>query len=56
MLQYGPLGADVQVAMNQALGTTACGNASLDGTGPCTVVDVQQAVNAGLGQSCRVGP
>lgn len=47
---------DVQLAINQALGTTACGSASLDGSGTCTAVDVQRVINASLGQSCRVGP
>lgn len=47
---------DVQSAMNQAIGTAACGTADLLQNGTCNVVDVQRVVNASLGQSCRVGP
>jgi len=47
---------DVQIAIQQALGITACGNADLQGTGSCTVVDVQRIVNASLGAACKTGP
>jgi hypothetical protein len=46
---------DVTSAVDQALGTAACTNADLVGTGTCTVVDVQRVVNAKDGQVCRVG-
>jgi hypothetical protein len=46
--------ADVQSAINQALGTTAC-TGDLVGTGTCTVVDVQRVINASLGGICRLG-
>jgi hypothetical protein len=47
---------DVQAAINQALGITACGTAALQQPGQCNVVDVQRVVNAALGGSCRTGP
>ena len=47
---------DVEIAISQALGTSACTNASLQNNGTCTVVDVQRVVDASLGQSCLVGP
>ena len=47
---------DVQIALQQALGATACGSADLQQNGTCNVVDVQRVVNASLTQSCRVGP
>ena len=46
---------DVQSAISQAIGTTACSNADLVGNGVCSVVDVQRVANAASGQSCRVG-
>jgi hypothetical protein len=46
--------ADVQSAINQALGTAAC-TGGLAGTGSCTVVDVQRVINASLGGVCRLG-
>ena len=48
--------SDVQIALAQALGQTACGSADLEQSGTCTVVGVQRVVNASLGQACRVGP
>jgi hypothetical protein len=47
--------ADVQIAINQALGVTACTNASLQANGACNVVDVQRVINASLGGSCVTG-
>jgi hypothetical protein len=46
---------DVQIAVNQVLGTSPCTNADLQGTGQCTVVDVQRVINASLGGACRTG-
>ena len=46
---------DVQAAINQTLGVTACGNADLTGDGLCTIVDVQRIINASLGGACRIG-
>jgi hypothetical protein len=49
--------ADVDIAIAQALGTAACSNADLDGSGKCDAVDLQRMVNAALpGGTCRVGP
>ncbi len=48
--------ADVQIAIAQSLGTTPCGNAALQQSGVCTVIDVQRVINAANGQACRVGP
>ena len=47
---------DVQVAINQVLGISACGNADIDGNSRCDIVDVQRVVNAAVGGTCRVGP
>jgi len=47
---------DVQLAVNQALGTTTCGPADLNGDGQCNIIDVQRVINAALGASCVVGP
>ena len=47
---------DVQMAISQVLGTTACTNASLTGNGQCNVVSVQRIINASLGGACVVGP
>ena len=46
---------DVQIAISQALGITACGSAALTGNNQCNVVDVQRVINASLGMSCLVG-
>ena len=47
---------DVQIAINQALGSSPCGNADLDRNGICNIVDVQRVINAANGQSCKLGP
>ena len=47
---------DVQIAINQALGISACSTAALMGSGQCNVVDVQRVINASLGGVCLVGP
>jgi len=47
--------ADVTTAINQALGTAACTNANLTGSG-CNVVDVQRVINAAIGGACVTGP
>jgi hypothetical protein len=47
---------DVQLAVNQTLGTTPCGTADLNGDGQCNVIDVQRIINAALGASCVIGP
>jgi hypothetical protein len=49
-------GADVQIAIAQSLGTTPCGNAALQQSGICNVIDVQRIINAVNGQACKVGP
>lgn len=41
--------ADVQLAVNQALGLAACGSGDVDRSGACDVADVQRVVNAVLG-------
>jgi hypothetical protein len=46
---------DVQIAINQALGVTACTTAALTGNGQCNVVDVQRIINASLGGACVTG-
>jgi hypothetical protein len=57
LLQQGSVdAADVQAAINQALGISPCTNADLQGNGTCTVVDVQRVINAALGGSCLLGP
>ncbi len=47
--------ADVQLAVNTALGTAPC-TTDLDQNGRCDIVDVQRVVNAALGSACRIGP
>ena len=47
---------DIQIAVSQALGTSACGSADLIGNGVCNVVDVQRVTVAALGGVCRIGP
>lgn len=47
--------ADVQLAINQALGLIPCNSADLRHNGQCSVVDVQRVVNASLGGACMVG-
>ena len=48
--------ADVQIAVNQSIGVSACSSADLNQDGQCNAVDVQRVVNAASGQACRVGP
>jgi hypothetical protein len=48
-------GADVTLAINQALGMAPCTTAALQTNGQCNVVDVQRIINASLGQGCRTG-
>jgi hypothetical protein len=48
--------ADVQLAIVQVLGPVACTTADLQGTGQCSIVDVQRVINAALGGSCVTGP
>jgi beta-glucanase (GH16 family) len=47
--------ADVNSAIAQVLGTSACTNAKLDLSASCSVVDVQRVINAANGGTCRVG-
>ena len=46
---------DVQMAINQALGTAPCTTADLQKNGRCDVVDVQRVIASSLGGVCRVG-
>src|SRR5438094_6169483 len=46
--------ADVQMAINQALGVSAC-TADLDSDGECDIVEVQRVINAALGMGCNSG-
>ncbi len=45
--------ADVQIAVNEVLGLSAC-TMNLDGTGTCDIVDVQRVIAAALGGACVV--
>ena len=45
--------ADVALAVDMALGTTAC-TASFEGTGTCSVLTVQRVTRASRGQGCSV--
>jgi cytochrome c553 len=45
--------ADVQLAVNEALGMSAC-TMNLDGTGSCDIADVQRIIAAALGGTCQV--
>ena len=47
--------ADVQKAVNQALGVSACSNGDLSMNGTCDVTDVQRVVSASLGGPCVIG-
>ena len=47
---------DVQLATNQALGSSACGTGDLNGDGSCTIVDVMRIVSASLGATCNTAP
>jgi len=46
---------DVALAVDQAMGRTACQNGDLDLDGSCSVIDVQRVVNASLGSACVQG-
>ena len=46
--------ADVQLAINMALGVTPC-SAQIGGLGVCNVAVVQRVINAALGASCATG-
>lgn len=46
---------DLQLGVNQVLGSISCGAADLDGNGVCNVVDVQRLVNSALGGDCVAG-
>jgi hypothetical protein len=46
---------DVQLAVNQTVGVSACSNAILDGTTSCSIIDIQRIVMAALTGICRVG-
>ncbi len=46
---------DVQLSINQALGTVACGTADVSQDGICNVIDVQRLINAALGLGCQIG-
>jgi hypothetical protein len=43
---------DVQLCVNQVLGTSGCSAGDIDLNGSCNVVDVQRVVNAALGGAC----
>src|ERR1044072_9952162 len=47
--------ADVQGAINQALGNPPCGSADLQPIGHCTVVGIQRVINASFGGACLTG-
>jgi len=47
---------DVQNAVNQALGITACTTADLSQNGHCDILDVQRVITAALGSACVLGP
>jgi chitodextrinase len=44
--------ADIQIAINQALGVDPCTTADLQQIGRCSVVGVQRVINASLGGAC----
>lgn len=46
---------DVQLSINQALGSTPCGGADLSQDGVCNIVDVQRVINTALGAACQTG-
>jgi hypothetical protein len=48
--------SDVDIAIQQVLGTAACGSGDLDLNGTCNVVDVQRVINAAAGGVCKIGP
>jgi hypothetical protein len=44
--------SDVQLCVNQAIGTAACGSGDINKDSACNVVDVQRTVNGALGGQC----
>jgi hypothetical protein len=46
---------DLQLAINAALGLSACNAGDLDGNGTCNIVDVQRVILAALGSPCHLG-
>jgi hypothetical protein len=44
--------SDVQLCVNQAIGTVACSTGDINKDGACNVVDVQRVVNGALGGRC----
>ncbi len=44
--------SDVQLCVNQAIGTTACSTGDITQDGNCNVIDVQRVVNSALGNAC----
>ena len=45
---------DVQIALNQALGTPACTNGDVNKDGVCNILDVEIVINAALGNPCVI--
>jgi len=48
--------ADVQLGINQVLGTLPCTTADLQHNGQCNVIDVQRLITASLTGVCTTGP
>jgi hypothetical protein len=44
--------SDVQLCVNQAIGTVACSTGDINQDATCNVIDVQRSVNAALGGQC----
>ena len=47
---------DVNIGINQVLGTSPCTNGDLDNNGRCDAIDLQRVINAVLGSGCTSGP
>jgi Heparinase II/III-like protein/Galactose oxidase, central domain len=47
---------DIQLAINQVIGTLPCTTADLQQNGACNVIDVQRIINAAQGKGCMIGP
>jgi len=47
---------DIQLAINQVIGTLPCTTADLQQNGACNVIDVQRIINAAQGKGCVIGP
>ncbi len=47
--------ADIQLAVNQAVGVSLCTTADLRQNGQCSVIDVQRVVAASMGGGCLIG-